>query len=63
MKMKKPENEFKKGDIVEVSCIGHRMDGRIGKIIEYGRFMGTWSVNIDGDTFGLFSGELIKQEG
>jgi hypothetical protein len=57
---------FRKGDPVLITSPGHRRDGQTGIVSEDrpGIFMGTWSVDIEGQTYGFWASELtiIKQD-
>ena len=53
---------FEMGDTVTVRSPGHRQDGRTGIVTYYGDVMGTWGVEIDGRTYGLFASELVREQ-
>lgn len=58
--MSKPNSTFAIGDWVTVNCPGHRQDGRTGTISDFGKFLGTWGVEIDGYTYGFLPDELSE---
>lgn len=51
-----------KGDYVLIQSADHRKNGRVGRIVSetVGKFMGTWTVDVDGVEFFLAPHELTK---
>lgn len=55
-------SELRKGDYVLIQALDHRKHDRVGRIVSDapGKFMGTWSVDVDGVEYGLAPHELVK---
>jgi hypothetical protein len=55
-------NDFDIGDSVKIYSPGHLQDGKIGTVVYHGEFLKTIGVEFDGQRYGFWTDELIKEE-
>jgi len=53
---------FDIGEAVRVALPSHRQHDKVGTVVYYGEFFGTWGVDIEGKTFGFLPNELVKEK-